>query len=225
MVYSRITIRKIKNRFKIIENEVSQLVEDKHIFEKYKEYIEKSKNIDKRSEFLFWLAKNYQILSVVNVYKQIDERNDVESLVNLLKDIKKIKNDFSIDWFVRKYPRWMHANGENDFKQFSVKSNKKISAKKIDKDIKKIKRAINGQIFGKKRQSIESLTKYRHKRGVHFANDHKKVVVTVKKLFETIDLLEKIIIKYNLLINQAGMDTLLAANIDDYIEFGKVFRD
>jgi len=225
MTGRQITIRKIKNRFKVIENEVSQLVEDKYVFEKYKEYIEKSENIDKQSEFLFWVAKNYQILSVINVYKQVDERNDVESLVNLLEDIKKLKDNFSLDWFVRKYPKWMRGNGENDFKQFSVKGNKRISIKKIDEDIKKIKYAIKGKRFGTKRQSIESLAKYRHKRGAHFANDKKKAVVPVKKIFEAIDLLEKMVIKYNLLLNQTRMNTLLSSNIDDYLNFSKVFRD
>jgi len=88
------TIRKIKNRFIIVENEISELVEDKYIFEKYKEYIEKNKNVDKKSKFLFWIEKNYQILSVINVCKQVDERSDVQSLINLLKDIKKLKKKF-----------------------------------------------------------------------------------------------------------------------------------
>lgn len=192
------TIRKIKNRFKIITNEISQLVEDKYVFEKYKEYIKNSKDIDKQSRFLFWLTKNYQNSSLINVWKQIDERNDVESLVNLLEDIKKLKNSFS---------------------KFLIK----ISKNEINKDIREIKRAICGARFGKKRQSVESLAKYRHKRGAHFANDKKKVIVPVEKLFSAIDLLEKMTIKYNLLLNKFGMDTLLS-DIDNYLEFDKVFK-
>lgn len=221
---NKMTIRKIKNRFKIIENEISQLVEDKYVFEQYKKYIEDNKNIDKQNNFLFWIAKNYQILSVINVCKQVDVRNDVESLANLLKDIKELKNSFSLSWFVQKYPVWMRGNGENDFKKFTIKNNKKISVKKIDNDIKEIKQAICGARFGKKRQSVESLKKYRNKRGAHFSSDNKKAIVPIKKLFDAIDLLEKMTIKYNLLFNQAGMDTLLSANIDDYIEFDKVFK-
>lgn len=225
MANKQITIRKLQNRFKIIENEVSQLVEDKYIFEKYKEYIENSESIYKQSVFLFWIAKNYQILSVINVYKQVDERNDVWSLVNLLKDLKKLQNSFSLNWFVQKYPKWMHTHGEDDFKQFSTKSNTKISLKKIDGDIKKIKLAIKGERFGKKRQSIESLAKYRHKRAAHFAKDNKRVIAHVKKIFDAIDLLEEMIIKYKLLLNQAGMDTLLTSDIDCYIKLSEVFRD
>ena len=222
---NKITIRKIKNRFKIIENEITQLVEDQYVFEKYKEYIKNSKNLDKQNEFLFWLGKNYQILALINVCKQVDKRDDVESLVNLLKNIKELKGSFSLHWFVQKYPVWMRYNGENDFKQFSIKSNKKISVKKIDKDIKEIRQAICGVRFGQDRQSIESMKKYRNKRGVHFANDNKKAIVPMKKLFDAIDLLEKITIKYNLLLNQVGMNTLLSSNIDDYIEFNKIFKD
>lgn len=220
---SKITIKKIKNRFKIIENEISQIVYDQDVFEKYKEHIKNSKNVDKQDEFLFWIAKNYQILAVINVCKQVDERNDVESLVNLLKDIKKLKSGFSLSWFVQKYPAWMRDNGKNDFKQFSIKSNQKISVEKIDKDIKKIKQAICGIRFGKKRQSVESLKKYRNKRGAHFASDNKKAIVPIKKLFDAIKLIEEITIKYNLLLNQAGMNTLLPSGGD--IELNKIFKE
>jgi len=119
----------------------------------------------------------------------------------------------------------MRGNGENDFRQFSIKDNKKISVKKINKDIKEIKQAICGLRFGKKRQSIESLRKFRNKRGAHFASDNKKAIVPVKKLFDAIDLLERITIKYNLLLNQAEMNTLLSSNIDDNIELNKNFKD
>lgn len=221
---NKMTIRKIKNRFKIIKNEISQLVKDKYFFEQYNKYIEDNKNIDKQNKFLFWIAKNYKILSVINVCKQVDARNDVESLVNLLKDIKKLKNSFSLSWFIQKYPVLMRGNGENDFKKFTIKNNEKISIKKIDKDIKEIKRAICGARFGKKRQSIESLKRYRNKRGAHLSSDNKKAITSVKKVFDAIDLLEKMTIKYNLLLNQAGMYALLPANIDDYIEFDKVFK-
>jgi hypothetical protein len=222
---NKITIKKLKNRFEIIENEICQLVEDKYIFEKYNKYITNCKNIDKQSDVLLWIKKNYLILSVINICKQVDERNDVESLINLLKDIKKIKCSFSLDWFLKNYPDWMRGNGENHFKQFSIKNNKMISAEKVDGDIKKIKQAICGFRFGKKRQSVESLKKYRNKRGVHFANDNKEAVANRNKIFKAIDLLEQIIMKYNLLLNQAGMDSLLTSNIDDYVNFGKVFKD
>lgn len=219
-----ITIRTIKNRFKIINNEISQLVNDKYVFEKFKEYIKNSANIDKQNEFLFLITKNYQILSLINVCKQFDERKDVESLVNLLKDIKKLKNSFSLDWFVKKYSVWMHGDGVNDFKQFSIKNNKKISVKKIDEDIKKVKYAICGIIFGQKRQSVESLMKYRHKRGAHFASDNKKAIVPVKKLYDAIDLLGIITIRYYLLLNKPYLNTLLYKDIDDYIACDKVFQ-
>ena len=94
-----------------------------------------------------------------------------------------------------------------------------------DEDIKKIKQAICGLRFGKKRQSVESLKKYRNKRGAHFANDNKKVSVSAEKIFNTIDLLEEITIKYKLLLNQPEGDTLLPSNIDDFIEFDEIFKD
>ncbi|MCK5490214.1 MAG: hypothetical protein KAI67_00055 [Candidatus Pacebacteria bacterium] len=228
---NRITIGKIKNRFKIIENEISQLVEDQYVFEKYKEYIKNSENVDKGSEFLFWIAKNYQILSVINVCKQVDEDSRSESLVNLLKDIKNNKKLFTLKWYRRQWKPVPIAKtnkknsrlkeAEECFKKFAIKNNNLISSQKINKDIKEIKQAICGVRFGKERQSVESLKKYRNKRGAHFASGNKKAIVPMEKLFDAIDLLEKITIKYNLLLNQAGMNTL---NIDDYIELDKIFR-
>jgi hypothetical protein len=229
---NKMTITKLKHSFKIIENEISQLVEDKYIFEEYKKYIESNKNIDKENHFLFWIAKNYQILAVINVCKQVDEDSRSESLVNLLKGIKNNKKSFTLKWYKRQWKPVPIAKtnkkisrsreAEKCFKEFAIKSNKLISSQKIDKDIKDIKQAICGVRFGNERQSVESLKKYRNKRVAHFASDNKKAIVPMEKLFDAIDLLEKMTIKYNLLLNQAGMNTLLSSNID--IEFDKIFR-
>lgn len=223
-IKTKLTIKKIKNRLKIIENEIAQLVEDEYVFKKYKAYIENSNDVNKSNGFLFWIAKNYQVLSVINICKQTDKRNDVESLVNLLEDVKKLKNSFSLDWFIKTYPDFMRRNGEDDFRRFSIKNNKRLSTQKIDQDIKAIKLAIQGARFGKKRQSISSLLKYRHKRGAHSSNDNKKVNVKTQKIGDAIALLEQMVLKYNLLINQSSMETLLASNIDEYVDLETVFK-
>lgn len=229
------TIRKIKNRFNIIRNEVSELVGDKYYFEKYKEYIKQSKNIDKQNDFLFFIAKNYQILSLINVCKQVDKRDDVASLINLLKAIKDNKNLFTLKWYKRQW-KPVPIMGKNKkfsrskeaakyFEEFAVKDNSMISCEKINKDIQRIKKAIKGERFGKKRQSIASLTKYRHKRGVHYAIRSPKVNVPVKNLYEAVDLLENMVLKYGKLLDQTGMNTLLPGNIGDFLEFNKIFKD
>ena len=225
------TIKKIKNRFEIIKNEISQLIEDQHYFKKYKEYIEESKSVDRQNDFLFFIAKNYQILTLINVCKQVDEDSRSESIVNLLKDIKNNKNLFNLKWYKR---QWKPIAGdrklsrskeaEKYFKEFSIKNNKLISSQKIDEDIKEMKKAINGLRYGKKKQSIASLTKYRNKRGVHFDKGKPKISVPVVDLYKAIDLLEKKCLKYDKLINQGGMDTLLASNIDSFLEFEKIFK-
>ena len=174
-------------------------------------------------------------MSVINICKQVDERNDVESLVNLLKAIKNNKDLFVLKWYKKRWEPIPIARtnkkisrkkeAEEYFKEFSIKNNEVISSQKIDDDIKKIKLAICGLRFGIKRQSISSLLKYRHKRGAHFANDKKRVNVQAEKSDEAINLLEQMILKYNLLINQSGTRTLLSVNIDEFIELEKIFKD
>ncbi len=228
-------IKKLKNRFEIIRNEISQLVEGQYYFKQYTEYIEKSKSVDKNQDFLRFISDNYKLLALINVYKQVDARNDVESLIMLLEAIKENKNLFTLKWYKRQWKPVPIAKtnkkisrakeAEEYFKEFSIKNNGVISSQKIDEDIREIKKTINGKRFGKHRQSISSLTKYRHKRGAHYAAGKPKVNVPVEDLYKAIDLLEKMTLKYGILINKEGMDTLLASNVDCFLEFNKIFKE
>ncbi|MFH1175283.1 MAG: hypothetical protein V1698_01000 [bacterium] len=240
----KMTIQKIRNRFEIIKNEISQLVKDKYYFEKYQEHIERSKNVNKSNDFLFFIAKNYQVLAVVNVCKQVEgikkrtknnknknknknnnknKKNEAESLVNLLQDIKKNKNIFHLNKFIKKYPKQMEYIAVVDFKQFSI-NNKLLSCQKINEDINKIRKAIRGLRFGTKRQSIVSLAKYRNKRGAHFEKGKPKINVHVQDLYNAIDLLEQLVIKYNSLINQSKIISLLTIE-DENIQVDEIFKD
>lgn len=213
-----LSIREIRNRLKIIEGQVSKIVEDKYYFEQFKAYVQKSKTLDKNNDFLSFIAFNSRDLMAINACKQTDEDSRAESLINLLKDIKKNKKLFTIDWFIKKYPKWLRSNGINDFKKFSTKNNKIVSCKKIDEDIKNMKKAI----VGVRKNSLKSLKKFRDKRGAHHNKGKVKITATVKDLNDAIDLLERLVLKYRLLIDQSGMDTLLPA--DSKPELGNIFR-
>lgn len=225
----KMTIRKIKKRFYIIADEISQLVEDKYYFEKYKEYIKKSKNIDKNHDFLIFISVNYQLLAVNNVCKQVNDRKDVESLINLLNEIKNNRNLFTLDWYKKQWKNkavskdFRQKMSEGYFKQFSTQNNNRISCKKINKDIKNIEIAINGKRFGKIRQSIRSLRKYRNKRIAHFDKGKPKINTPVNDLYKAIDLLEKIVLKYQLLIDRSTAEETLLTDHD--IEFEKIFKE
>lgn len=219
-INQKLAIQKIKNRFKIIDTEIGKLVENKYYFEKFKKYVDNSKTIDKEQDFLNFIGRNYRLLSLIDVCKQIDEDPNSESLLNLLKDIKNNSSLFTKKWFTASYPNWTQDN----FKRFSSKNNKLVSVKKIDEDIKKIKKAIKGQRFGKKRKSVRSLCKYRNKRVAHFDQGKPEINVPLDDLKIAIDLLEEIILKYNSLLNGGCEESRLAGNVDDFLEFEKIFK-
>lgn len=227
-----ITIRKIKNRFKIIENQILILVENRYYFDEYIKFIGNNNAVDKKQDFLRFISDNYKLLAVIEVCNQAVERDDVESLINLLEDIKDYNELFTIDWYKNK-KIWKPVYGSDQFGRIHKISRKKeakryfeeftnsandrfISKEKIEQDIKKIKKAIGSW----KKTEKNSLMMFRHKRSAHFANDSPKINIPVEDLFSAINLLEEMTLKYGRLMD--GYSRLLPAGIE--LEFEKIFK-
>ncbi|HAI74105.1 MAG TPA: hypothetical protein DCS28_00020 [Candidatus Moranbacteria bacterium] len=216
-------IKDIEKRFLIIEENISGIVEKKYIFEKFNEYVKGNKLLD-QNEFIGLVLRNYLDVMVIDVYKwAIDSDSRTINLVALLEDIRKNKNLFSLKWFMLGRKKCFVR--KNVFREFSIKDNNRIGCQKIDGDIKKIKQAIKGKIFGKKRFSRNSLVRLRNKRKAHYDKGVFVSKATVDDLRNAVDVLEKMVIKYGGLLNRGEyQDGLSASNIDDYTNFEKIFK-
>ncbi len=218
-------IRKnIINDFSKVDEKISDLVESRYFFRSFLDF-SKNNKILRNSSFMNIALKNYRDLMILEVCKEIDKDDRSLSLFRVLNNLKENSRLFDLNWFISNYPKNMKEFAKRDFKQFSIKNNKKISSKKIDQDLKDLKLLIQGKIFGRKRQSNNSIKKLRNKKIAH--RDRKTFVsnATINDLNSAIDFLEKLILKYELLFIQSSCidNSLLSSNINDFIDFDKIF--
>lgn len=193
-------VTQIKKKFKLIESQVSQLVEEKYKFESLRKYTEKNK-LDKDlifKDFLRFVAFNYRDLALINVCKQGDEDRKAVSLINLLIEVQDIT-----------------VIG--------------LSKAEIETDIRNIRKSIRGRKTKKKLSKRRNATKnslwmYRSKRGAHHDIDPFSTDLTIERLYESVILMEKLVLKYGLLLNHSCPETLLPSNIHEFIQFSKIFN-
>ena len=194
------SVRTIKRRLIPVMNSVSRLVEDKHFFQEYQSFMQSNTAIDKQSQFLPFIGINYIEAATLGVFREVDRNRRSQSLLNLLREIDANAAQFTYHRFAAKYRGFMRPMAQRDFQQFTVKDGSRIDRRKLKKDIAKLKRV------------TRPIVKYRHK---YVAHRNKRPIAspgTINDLYAAIDLLERLVIKYNLLLTQSGMSSLLAGN-------------
>jgi hypothetical protein len=181
-------------------NSVSRLVEDKYFFQEYQSFIQSNTVIDKQNQFLPFIGINYIEAATLGIFREVDRNRKSQSLLNLLREIDKSASLFTFKRFSSKYKGFMNHMAQQDFQQFAVKGGSRIDRRKLKRDIAELKR------------KTKPIVKYRHK---YVAHRNKRVIAspgTINDLYTAVDFLEKLVIKYNLLLTQSGMSTLLAGN-------------
>ena len=207
------SIKVIKKRFEQVTNAVSRLIDDRHFFLEYQKYLEEHPSIDKTNEFLYFIGLNYVEATTLGVFRQVDRDRRSQSLLNILKIIKDEHKSFTFELFSKRYGRSRQSifMAKNDFSKFSLKNGKKISPKKVKSDIVSLLKI------------TKPIVKYRNKFVGH--KNIRKVSISTKMndLYSAVDFLEKLTIKYQILINQAGFETLLAGNSHPHLN--TVFKE
>ncbi len=220
----KFSIKTIKKRFQIINNAVVILVNNKGFFEKFKLWIDNSKTINKDAnyDFLRFIAFNYRNLAAINVCKQIDTIRHSESLVNLLKDIKENNKFFTLRRFIKKYSILHQDTVLAEFKKFSISNNKYVSRLKVQQDINELNKLITG-VKKTRAKRCGGLKKFRNKRGAHWDKGNPGIKATLRDLNDAIAFLEQLVLKYDILINTGGRETLLLSDPD--IDLATLFRE
>lgn len=88
-----------------------------------------------------------------------------------------------------------------DFQRFAIKNGSQIDRRRVKKDIADLKRI------------TKPIVKYMHKVVAHKNKRQISIKATVNDLYIAIDFIEKLVIKYNLLLTQGGISTLRASNV------------
>lgn len=190
--------------------EITHGVEDL-LYSKYK--IEELKKIIKANPFVmqkvgtFWehYKLNYVFFAVSKIWHQIDEDKRSYSLINLLKDLLCHHTLITKKWWVSKNPL---ALSSTEFEE-KFGSGKNLDPSIVCADIIKLKEA------------TREVEKFRHKRIAHIDKSKgKKFSSKIRnaELEKAISAIERIVIKYQLLLNQSGWDSLTPVSSDDWQE-------
>jgi hypothetical protein len=187
-----------KIEFNEITNDLIDIIENQFIFHRVGEIIQANSKINQDNFFWDHLRANYSAAMVVGIVRQIDEKRQVISFMRLLKDIERNASVITRTWFADQYQLYLPRQiGEVQFAE-NFGSRETLDPTIIKKDIDDLATI------------TADIEKYRHTRIAHKTKDPAlRTSLTFQELDDAIDHLAKLITKYQLLLNQAGMPNLM----------------
>ena len=194
--------KKWKKHLKIVHNEISSLKVDHHIFWQVQKIIRANPKIQKESHFYGWMGSVFARDMLIRIRRQSDLRTDDISLARLLFEIAERPNVLSWEKFERLYRgSAVKFNAWSDFKKFygwkkHVKK-KHINPAMMRSDLKKVKREIN------------KLKKYTDKKVAHWSSVPTRKILTFDSLESPLKMMERLIIKYELIFNASNYSSLM----------------
>lgn len=204
----------IENDF-IGDNEyaVGGALENRFLFNRLLEIIKTNPRVDKPNIFLDYIKINYVTAIIMAICRQVDEDPKSVSLINLLHEIYDNAEKITKKWFASHYQKAGTALGKKDFEEnFGYLEH-------IDPSV--VYADIGNLIFYTK-----DIKKFRNKRVAHRdKNKNIKFDIDFDTLNNAIDLIEKLIKKYYLLLTQSGIPQLLPDNLLDFRNDGSNEED
>jgi len=178
---------------------IGGVMENRFLYNRLIEIIKDNPKTDKPNIFLDYIKINYVTTVIVAICRQVDKDHDSVSLLNFLYKIYNNAEKITKEWFASQYKEI--ERGNTDFKKNFG------NLTYIDPCIVCID--ICNLIC-----CTREIKKLRNKRVAHL-NKKKEIKFDIDfdKLNKAVDLIKEIIIKYYLLLNQAGMNDLLPSGI------------
>lgn len=191
-------IQQWKDEFDEITDDLIDIVENQFIFHRIGEIIQANPKINQDNFFWDHLRANYSAAMVAGIVRQVDENRHVISFMRLLKDIERNACVITKTWFADQYEATLPRQiGERDFAN-NFGSGETLDLTIIKKDIADLATITAG------------IEKYRHTRIAHKAkNPAMRTSLTFQDIDDAVDHLVKLITKYQLLLDQAGMPDLM----------------
>lgn len=192
---------------------VGGALENRFLFNRLAEIIKNNPRVDKPNIFLDYIEINYITALIMAVCRQTDRNYDSVSLINLLYEIYDNAEKITKKWFISHYKKAGIALGKRNFEEnFGYLEH-------IDPSV--VYADIGNLIFYTK-----DIKKFRNKRVAHRdKNKNIKFDIDFDTLNNAIDLIEKLIKKYYLLLTQSGIPQLLPANILCFRDDGSYEED
>ena len=191
-------IEQWKKEIGVIIADVTDAIESQFIFKRLSEIVNTNPKI--KTDNLFWdhLTANFGAFLVLGIARQVDERREVISLLKLLKDIRDNAVVITRNWFADQYePNLPRQIGEQHFSE-SFGSGATLDAAIVEKDIHDLE------------STTAKVKRFRHNRIAHKNADERLVIsLNFAEVEEALRVIENLVIKYQLLLNQSGYDKLM----------------
>jgi len=191
-----------QNEIEIITSDFEDLMYSKCQIEELEKIIRANEKV-KKTVSSFWehYKLNYTYFAISKIFHQIDEHGDSSSLINLLNKLLCNYKTINEIWWVGD---GMALSTETFREEFGA--NGYLDPESVSRDI----------------NSLLNITKdiksFRHKRIAHKSkNETFDYKISNKKINEAIAVIEKLIIKYQLLLTQSGYESLTPVP-DDWSE-------
>lgn len=195
-------IKEWQREIEAITADFEDLMYSKYQIEELEKIIRTNKSVQ-QSIGSFWehYKLNYTYFAISKIFHQIDEHGDSSSLINLLNKILCNYKTINEIWWIGD---GMALSTETFREEFGA--NGYLDPESVSKDI----------------NSLLAITKdirsFRHKRIAHKSkNETFDYKISNKTINEAISFIEKLIIKYQLLLTQSGYETLTPVS-DDWSE-------
>jgi hypothetical protein len=187
-----------KRELELITNDVTDIIESQFIFKRVVDIVGANPKIN--TDNLFWdhLRANFGAYMVLGIARQVDERTEVVSLLKLLENIRANYTVLTRDWYAGQYePNLPRQIGEQHFAEH-FGAGAELDPAIVEHDIRALESA------------TAKVERFRHTRIAHKNADERLVIELDFTEVETaLKVVEDLVIKYQLLLNQAGYDKLM----------------
>jgi hypothetical protein len=204
-------IEQWQREIEIITNDVTDIIESQYILNYIKKIVTNNKNLNSSNIFWDHILASFGAFLVLGISRQVDNKKEVISLFRLLKDIENNASIIKRDWFSKQYEQHNlpKSIGEQHFSE-NFGSKPELDIYIVKNDIQTLT------------ESTSKIKKFRHTKIAHKNADKNLVVdLNFSEIENALSIIEKIVIKYQLLLNQSGFRELMPTITYDW---EKIFR-
>ncbi|OGG18938.1 hypothetical protein A3D78_05785 [Candidatus Gottesmanbacteria bacterium RIFCSPHIGHO2_02_FULL_39_14] len=200
-------VKKWQKEIEVITGDVEDLLYSKYQAEELEKIIRANPFVQQNiSSFWEHYKLNYTYFIVSKIWHQIDEDTRSLSLINLLKDLLTNHRVITKSWWVS---QGSNALSSSTFEEEFGKGDN-LDLNLVCEDIQSLK------------DSTKEIKEFRHKQVGHKDNSGKFTSnISYTKIKEAIGQIEKLVIKYQLLLTQSGYESLTPVPDDWQVAFTK----
>ena len=204
--------KKWEGWLEIIHEDIRELLSRKYLFKEVQDIIKSNPKIQKPSSFYDWLSIVHTVDISIGIRRQLDANKNSVSFTRLLTAIAREPEVLSRERFVSLYPdeEYRQDYAHRDFDDLAGKANDYVDPESVKDDLKNL------------RESGRDIREFANKRVAHRSENSPSKPVTDTKVVSCLDLLEKLLIKYELLFHAATYDSILPVWQYDWKE---IFRE